>query len=37
MTMTIAQTLKLTGYMLLAYITYKLGLEVWCVVYGLLY
>jgi hypothetical protein len=31
------QTLKISGYLIGAFITYKLGLEVWCVVYGLLY
>ena len=37
MIMNVAQTLKVTGYLVGAYIAYKLGLEVWCVVYGLLY
>ena len=35
--MNIAQTLKISGYLIGAYIAYKLGLEIWCVVYGLLY
>lgn len=33
----ITQTLKISGYLIGAYIAYKLGLEAWCVVYGLLY
>ena len=37
MIMNITQTLKVTGYLVGAYIAYKLGLEVWCVIYGLLY
>jgi hypothetical protein len=35
--MNITQTLKLTGCLIGAYVAYKLGLEVWCIVYGLLY
>ena len=31
------QTLKLAGSLIGMYVLYKLGLEVWCVVYGLLY
>ena len=35
--MTRLQTLKLAGSLIGMYVLYKLGLEVWCVVYGLLY
>lgn len=35
--MNISQTLKITGYLLGAYIAYKLGLELWCIVYGMIY
>jgi hypothetical protein len=35
--MTRLQTLKLAGSLVGLYVLYKLGLEVWCVVYGLLY
>ena len=35
--MTRLQTLKLAGSLIGLYVLYKLGLEVWCIVYGLLY
>ena len=37
MIMNITQTAKLAGFLLGTYILYRLGLEVWCIVYGLLY
>jgi len=37
MIMNYTQTLKLTGSLIGAYIVYKVVLEVWCIVYGLLY
>jgi hypothetical protein len=37
MIMNYTQTLKLTGSLIAAYVVYKVGLEVWCIVYGLLY
>ena len=31
------QTIKLTGLLIGTYIAYKLALEVWCVIYGMIY
>ena len=35
--MTQLQTLKLAASLIGLYVLYKLGLEVWCVVYGMMY
>jgi len=35
--MTTLQTLKIIGTSIGLYIAYKLGLELWCIVYGMIY